>query len=59
MAGIPALTERYRVSYARSATLYAWLQEKRKSMSQGTDDLLALGDPARRSHWRQQSNMIP
>jgi CHAT domain-containing protein/tetratricopeptide (TPR) repeat protein len=46
MAVIPleALTDRYRVSYAPSGTIYAWLQEKRKNSFRGTGDLLALGD---------------
>src|SRR5262249_52864247 len=48
MAGIPveALTDRYRVSYAPSATLYAWLQERRQAGQAAPGALLALGDPA-------------
>jgi CHAT domain-containing protein/tetratricopeptide (TPR) repeat protein len=48
MAGIPveALTDRFQVSYAPSATLYAWLQENRKDFSKGPASLLALADPA-------------
>jgi hypothetical protein len=52
MAGIPveALTERYTVSYAPSATMFAWLQEERhkaadKDHASGRLRLLALGDP--------------
>jgi CHAT domain-containing protein len=47
MAGIPieALTDRYQVSYAPSATMYAWLQGQRKVFPPQTGSLLALGDP--------------
>jgi CHAT domain-containing protein len=47
MAGIPIeiLTDRYLVSYAPSATLYAWLQERRQAFA-APGELLALGDPA-------------
>lgn len=43
MAGIPveALTDRYLVSYAPSATLFAWLREKR---SRAKDSLLIVAD---------------
>ncbi len=51
MAGIPveALTDRFTVSYAPSATMFAWLHEKRPA-SDASDprsqlSLLALGDP--------------
>jgi CHAT domain-containing protein len=45
MAGIPveALTDAYRISYAPSATVFAWLQEKRDPSAAG-NKLLALGD---------------
>jgi len=48
MAGIPieAMTDRYLISYAPSATIYAWLREKRAERPAGAADLLALGDPA-------------
>lgn len=46
LAGIPieTLTDHYRISYAPSGTMFAWLQEQRR---QWTDrpSLLALGDP--------------
>jgi CHAT domain-containing protein len=47
MRSIPveALTDCFRVSYAPSATIYAWLERKRKPLPPGTADLLALGDP--------------
>jgi CHAT domain-containing protein/tetratricopeptide (TPR) repeat protein len=47
MAGIPieALADRYRVSYAPSGTIYAWLQEQCRKLPAGTGELLALGDP--------------
>jgi CHAT domain-containing protein/tetratricopeptide (TPR) repeat protein len=44
----PAGSTRYRVSYAPSATLFAWLQEHRPGQDHGTIQprrLLALGDP--------------
>jgi len=49
MAGIPieALTDRFSVSYAPSATTFAWLQEQREkhtNISRG-NSLLALGNP--------------
>lgn len=47
MAGIPieALTDRYQISYAPSATIYAWLQEQRKAFPAKSGTTLALGDP--------------
>jgi len=53
MAAIPieALTDRYTVSYAPSATVYAWLRQNRGSRAAGDDaaagtrTLLAVGDP--------------
>jgi CHAT domain-containing protein len=47
MAGIPleVLSSKYLVSYAPSATMFAWLQENRKKFPAGADRLLALGDP--------------
>jgi CHAT domain-containing protein len=47
MAGITleAVTDAYRISYAPSGTIYAWLQKK-EDVPQKTPDLLALGDPA-------------
>jgi tetratricopeptide (TPR) repeat protein len=46
MAGVPVelLTERYRVSYAPSGTLFARLHEQHRPLS--GESLLALGDPA-------------
>jgi CHAT domain-containing protein/tetratricopeptide (TPR) repeat protein len=46
MAGIPlgTLTDAYEISYAPSASLYAWLLEQRKPAA-GGDSLLALADP--------------
>jgi CHAT domain-containing protein len=48
MAGIPieALTDRYLISYAPSATLYAWLRQKGKDSPAPRRSLLAVGDPA-------------
>ncbi len=45
MAGIPieALSDRYRVSYAPSSTVFAWLHQQRRPA--GACRLLALGDP--------------
>jgi CHAT domain-containing protein len=47
MAGIPleALTERYQISYAPSATIYSWLQKHRKYSANGSGNLLALAAP--------------
>ncbi|HYV34422.1 MAG TPA: CHAT domain-containing protein, partial [Gemmataceae bacterium] len=47
MAGIPieALTDRYQISYAPSATMFAWLQEHPKDFSKGSNAMLALADP--------------
>lgn len=50
MAGIPAeaLTDRFIVSYAPSATMFAWLQEQRHGAANDPmrrRSLLALGDP--------------
>ena len=47
MAGIPleALSDRYRVSYAPSATLYALLYEKCLARKAPSGGLLAVGDP--------------
>jgi len=52
LAGIPieALTDRFVVSYAPSATMYAWLLEQARREARQTSDrrratLLALGDP--------------
>lgn len=44
MAGIPieTLSDRYHVSYAPSATIYAWLRENQKQLPAG--NLLAVGD---------------
>ena len=45
MAGIPLepLTDRYHVSYAPSATIYAWLRESRQPQPP-SNNLLAVGD---------------
>jgi CHAT domain-containing protein/tetratricopeptide (TPR) repeat protein len=58
MAGIPveSLGSHFRVSYAPSGTVYAWLQERRKTLPLGTGDLLALGDPAFSA---EQLNLAP
>jgi CHAT domain-containing protein len=48
-AGVPveAVTDRYAVSYAPSATLFVWLREKRRpGAAPGAATLLAVGDPA-------------
>src|SRR6202040_1938919 len=47
MAGIPVgtLTDDYAISYAPSASLYAWLLENRKPVAPGSDSLLAFADP--------------
>jgi hypothetical protein len=51
MAGIPieTLSDKYKVSYAPSGTVYAWLQEQRQRTQAVRHDevprLLALGDP--------------
>jgi CHAT domain-containing protein/tetratricopeptide (TPR) repeat protein len=48
-AAVPVgvLTDRYTVSYAPSATLFAWLRERRRAApGPGTATLLAVGDPA-------------
>jgi hypothetical protein len=51
MAGIPveALTDDYAISYAPSATMYAWLKEQAAGVEEdareGRRELLALGDP--------------
>jgi CHAT domain-containing protein len=47
MASVPieALTDQYRISYAPSATIFAWLREK-AGKRPATTEVLALGDPA-------------
>jgi len=47
MAHVPleALTESYTISYAPSATMLAWLREKRQLNQKPAASLLALGDP--------------
>lgn len=48
MAAVPleAITDRFTVSYAPSATAYAWLKEQRVGRSVSAASLLAVGDPA-------------
>jgi CHAT domain-containing protein/Tfp pilus assembly protein PilF len=52
MRGVPieTLTDRYTISYVPSATLFAWLQEKRVANENGQEpvdrSILAVGDPA-------------
>jgi CHAT domain-containing protein len=44
---VEAVTDRYTVSYAPSATLFAWLRERRRAdPDPGAATLLAVGDPA-------------
>ena len=43
---LEAITDRYLVSYAPSATLYAWLQEQPRTKAQAPGSLLALATAA-------------
>jgi CHAT domain-containing protein/tetratricopeptide (TPR) repeat protein len=48
IGGVPveAVTDRFTVSYAPSATLFAWLRERQAVPRPGDAALLAVGDPA-------------
>jgi CHAT domain-containing protein len=59
MAGLPVelLTDRYRVSYASSSTLFARTREHHRRLS--GESLLALGDPAFRGGFSQRFTLLP
>ncbi len=61
---IEVAVDGYAISYAPSATMYAWLREKRnqdreESMDQGVGTLLALGDPVFKQPGTDERTQLP